>query len=296
MTENKSISKKRLILLLLLLITGGYSYYLYESNAKLNTEKTALIDNLTKSRDSIASVINENSSIKEELLVEQQKITNLIDELKESKATVEELNKYKTEVVKLKKQVILLKSDKMELVEKYEALKNKQDSTLTVLKNKEESNGSGYDNTKVNLPSNRGTSLSEHLNVTKSKNVVFANLKVETYSANKTLTKMVTTDKSDMVNFCRIKFLIRGNPNVSDSKGRYYVQIINPEGEVIGYKLSHKFGSIVLDYSYHEDYSYAGENLEEISGLPLSALSKGNYTIYLFKNDKIALKSGFTLI
>lgn len=294
MKEEKTTNKKRLILLLLLLLIGGYSYYLYDSNAKLASEKSALIDNLTKSRDSIAAVINQNSSIKEELLVEQQKITNLIDELKESKATVEELNKYKAEVVKLRKQVAMLKSDKMKLVEKYEALKNKQDSTLTVLKEKEQS--TGYDKTAVSVPSNRGTSLSEHLNVTKSKEVIFANLRVETFTANKTLTKMNATDKAEAVNFCKLKFLIRGNSAVNDSKGKYYVQIINPNGDVIGKRLSRKFGSIVLDYSYDEDFSYNGENLEETSGLPLSDLIKGNYTIYLFKNDKIALKSGFTLI
>lgn len=295
MTETKRNNKKLSILILLVLLIGGYSYYLYDSNAQLNTEKSALIDNLTKSRDSISSVINENSSIKEELLIEQQKITNLIDELNESKTTIEELNKYKVEVVKLRKQVALLKNDKMELVQKYEALKNKQDSTMTVLKNKE--NGTDYSSTKSSkvVSGNGATSFSEHLKVSKSKNVIFANLSAETFSANKALTKMVATDKTEAVNFCRIKFLIRGNPSVTNSKGRYYVQIIDPNGDIIGYRRSHKFGSIVLDYSYDEEYSYTGENIEESSGLPLTDLKKGYYTINLFKDDKIVLKSSFKL-
>lgn len=291
MTETKRTNKKVLILILLVLFIGGYSYYLYDSNTKLNTEKTALIDNLTKSRDSISTVINENTSIKEELLVEQQKITNLIDELNESKTTIEELNKYKVEVVKLRKQVAMLKNDKMELVEKYEALKNKQDSTLTVLENKEKYRG---------VSSQREISTNythaQNIKVSRSKDVIFANLTVETFSANKGLTKMNPTSKSEVVNFCKLKFLIRGNSSVDNSKGKYYVQIINPNGDVIGKRLSRKFGSIVLDYSYDEDFSYNGENLEETSGLPLTDLIKGNYVIYLFKNDKIALKSGFTLI
>src|SRR5690242_3152177 len=105
MKESSRSSKKLSIILILLFLIGGYSFYLYDNNAKLNSEKSVLINNLIKSRDSISTVITENSSIKEELLVEQQKITNLIDELKESKATIEELNKYKAEVVKLRKQV-----------------------------------------------------------------------------------------------------------------------------------------------------------------------------------------------
>lgn len=293
MNKSKTSNKKPLIIILLILLIGGYSFYLYNSNKKLNNEKLDLIDNLTKSRDSISLVINENTSIKEELLVEQQKITNLINELKESNTTIEELNKYKVEVVKLRKQVTLLKSDKMKLVEKYEALKNQQDSTMTVLKNAEEYS---YSNSQTKVTRNSQASLSNHLNISKSKSVVFANLSAETYSANKSLTKMVPTDKSEVVNFCRIKFLIRGNTNVLETKGKYYVQIIAPNGEIIGYRLSHKFGSVVLDYSYHEEYNYNGENIEEISGLPLSNLSKGDYIIHLFKDDKVVLKSGFRLI
>lgn len=290
MKENNRSNKKVSILIVLVLIIGGYSYYLYDSNAKLNTEKSALIDNLIKSRDSISTVITENSSIKKELLVEQQKITNLIDELKESKTTIEELNKYKVEVVKLRKQVALLKNDKMELVQKYEALKNKQDSTLTVLQNSRYRGESSQREISTNY------THAENIKVSRSKEVIFANLIVETFAANKALTKMNATSKAEAVNFCKLKFLIRGNSAVNNSKGKYYVQIIDPNGDVIGKRLSRKFGSIVLDYSYDEDFNYKGENLEETSGLPLSDLIKGNYTIYLFKNDKIALKSGFTLI
>jgi hypothetical protein len=185
----------------------------------------------------------------------------------------------------------MLKNDKMELVQKYEALKNKQDSTMTVLQNKEKFRG---------VSSQREISTNythaENIKSSKSKEVIFANLTVETYTANKGLTKMNPTMKSDAVNFCKVKFLIRGNSSVDNSKGKYYVQIIDPNGDVIGKRLSRKFGSIVLDYSYDEEFSYNGENLEETSGLPLADLVKGNYTIYLFKNDKIALKSGFTLI
>jgi hypothetical protein len=295
MAKNDRTNKKLLILLLLTLVIGGYSYYLYDSNAKMTMEKSALIDKLTKSKDSITIVINENSSIKQELLVEQQKITNLIDELKESKTTIEQLNKYKAEVVKLRKQVAFLKNDKMKLLHKYEALKNMQDSTMTVLKNNDEKNAD-YNSTSKVVDNNEGTSFSESIKVSKSKNVIFANLSAETFSTNKTLTKMVSTDKTEEVNFCKIKFLIRGNSSVTNSKGRYYVQIINPEGEIIGYRRSHKFGSIVLDYSYDEEYSYTGENTEESSGLPLTNLIKGYYTINLFKDDKIVLKSSFKLI
>ena len=137
--DNKTKKKNITTILLSIMIVGLLGgFYLYKSNSdgiasQLKADKDLMLSNLNKSKDSLSVVINENSSIKEELLVEQQKITNLIEDLKNSNETIEELNKFKIEVVKLRKQVAVLKNDKMELVKKYEALKNTQDSTVSVL-------------------------------------------------------------------------------------------------------------------------------------------------------------------
>ena len=133
-----------LVLAILLTVTVAYSVLSYINFSKneelLNKEKQLMISNLTKSKDSLDVVINENSSIKSELMVEQQKISNLIDEVNQSKISLVELEKFKKEVKSLKIQIGILKKDKLELVQKYESLKMKQDSTAYVLQTAVEKN------------------------------------------------------------------------------------------------------------------------------------------------------------
>lgn len=289
MEESNKKPSNKLIIALLVIIAGisGFSYYIYnqsaETESKLKAEKSIMIEKLTKSKDSIALVINDNTSIKSELLVQQQKITNLIDELNASKSTLEELNQYKQEVAKLRKQVAVLQNDKMELVQKYEALKNKQDSTLVVL-----------ESTTKNKDRLEELTVDMNKMVKKSSRVTFASLKTETVIKSKSGVSTVS-DNASKVNFVKLNFVIIGNIQTIPIEKEYFVQIIDPKNNVIGNKLSKKFGPMVLDYSYSSKFNYVDSNLDVSSGIELSKLEKGNYFVNVFDKDQLALKSSFVL-
>lgn len=286
-TDNKPSNKLYVILIAAILGISGFSYYMYmqyqETENILNAEKAVMIDKLTKSKDSISLVINDNTSIKSELLVQQQKIANLIDELKVSKSSLEELNQYKTEVAKLRKQVAVLQNDKMELVQKYEALKNKQDSTLVVLesttKNKDRLEELTVDMNKL---------------VKKSAKVAYAALKTETVIKSKSGGSS-STDNAGKVNFLRLNFVIIGNKQTIPVEKEYFVQVIDPKNNVIGNKLSKKFGPMILDYSYAAKFNYVDSNLEVSSGMDMSKAEKGNYFVNIFDKEQLVLKSNFVL-
>ena len=286
-TNKKPSNKLKIALFAIILGISGFSYYIYNESAetenKLNAEKAVMIDKLTKSKDSIALVINDNTSIKSELLVQQQKISNLIDELKVSKSSLEELNQYKVEVARLRKQVAVLQNDKMELVQKYEALKNKQDSTLVVLESTTKSK-------------NKLEELTVDMNrmVKKSSKVNFASLKTETISKSKSGGANYT-DNSNKVNFLRLSFVVIGNKQTIPVEKEYFVQVIDPKNNVIGNKLSKKFGPMILDYSYSAKFSYVDTNLDITSGLDVVKAEKGNYFVNVFDKDQLVLKSSFTL-
>lgn len=286
-TNKKPSNKLKIALFAIILGISGFSYYIYNESAetenKLNAEKAVMIDKLTKSKDSIALVINDNTSIKSELLVQQQKISNLIDELKVSKSSLEELNQYKVEVARLRKQVAVLQNDKMELVQKYEALKNKQDSTLVVLESTTKSK-------------NKLEELTVDMNrmVKKSAKVNFASLKTETISKSKSGGANYT-DNSNKVNFLRLSFVVIGNKQTIPVEKEYFVQVIDPKNNVIGNKLSKKFGPMILDYSYSAKFSYVDTNLDITSGLDVVKAEKGNYFVNVFDKDQLVLKSSFTL-
>lgn len=286
-TDNKPSNKLYVILIAAILGISGFSYYMYmqyqETENILNAEKAVMIDKLTKSKDSISLVINDNTSIKSELLVQQQKIANLIDELKVSKSSLEELNQYKTEVAKLRKQVAVLQNDKMELVQKYEALKNKQDSTLVVLesttKNKDRLEELTVDMNKL---------------VKKSAKVAYAALKTETVIKSKSGGSS-STDNAGKVNFLKLNFVIIGNKQTIPVEKEYFVQVIDPKNNVIGNKLSKKFGPMILDYSYAAKFNYVDSNLEVSSGMDMSKAEKGNYFVNIFDKEQLVLKSNFVL-
>jgi hypothetical protein len=286
-TNKKPSNKLTIALFAIILGISGFSYYMYNESAetenKLNAEKAVMIDKLTKSKDSIALVINDNTSIKSELLVQQQKISNLIDELKVSKSSLEELNQYKVEVARLRKQVAVLQNDKMELVQKYEALKNKQDSTMVVLESTTKSK-------------NQLEELTVDMNrmVKKSARVTFASLKTETIFKSKSGGASFT-DNAGKVNFLRLNFVIIGNKQTIPVEKEYFVQVIDPKNNVIGNKLSKKFGPMILDYSYSAKFSYVDTNLEISSGLDMLKAEKGNYFVNVFDKDQLVLKSSFTL-
>jgi hypothetical protein len=286
--KNNPTSKRIAMLLGLVLIAGAGLFYVFytksvDTENKLNAQKNEMIANLSKSRDSIAIVITENSSIKSELLVEQQKITNLIDELSASNATIEELTKYKAEVVKLRKQVAVLKNDKMELVQKYEALKNKQDSTAYVLENTIKSKDKLEE---MNIDMNKM--------VKKSSRVSFVNLKTETLKQGRSGGSIVTNVASK-VNILKISFMVIGNKLTNPVEKEYYVQIIDSKNNIMGDKLSKKFGPMILDYSYASKFKYVNENLEVNNDLELENLEKGTYFVNIFDRDQLALKTSFVL-
>ncbi len=286
-TDKKPSNKLTIALFAIIAGISGFSYYMYDQSVqtegKLNAEKAVMIEKLTKSKDSISLVINDNSSIKSELLVQQQKISNLIEELKVSKSSLEELNQYKVEVARLRKQVVVLQNDKMELVQKYEALKNKQDSTMIVLESTTKSK-------------NQLEELTVDMNrmVKKSARVTFASLKTETIAKSKS-GGATFTDNSSKVNFVRLNFVAIGNKQTIPVEKEYYVQIIDPKNNVIGNKLSKKFGPMVLDYSYSAKFSYVDTNLDVTSGLEMSKAEKGNYFVNVFDKEQLVLKSSFTL-
>ena len=281
----RSLNRKGYIALFVLLAgVSIFAYKMYDDSVILRGQKSEMIANLTKSRDSISLVLNDNTSIKNELLVQQQKISNLIDDLNASNTTVAELQAYKTEVVKLRKQVSVLQNDKMELVQKYEALKNKNDSTVVAL---ESVNKNNVKLEEMNTDMNRM--------VKKSSRVVFAQIKAETFIRAKSGTA-TASDNVKKANFFKLSFVVIGNKFTTPVDKEYYVQIINPSNNVIGSKLSKKFGPMILDYSYASTFKYIDTNLDITTGMDLTNSEKGTYLVNVFDKDQLVLKSSFKLI
>jgi hypothetical protein len=281
--ELKTTLKKNTLIKLsfVFLVVGGLSVFAFKAQndkAKLQLEKIALIKTLQKTKDSLETTITENIAVKSELLVEKQKIDNLIYAVNTANVNVEQLTKYKEQLTKLQKQVVFLKNENMHLAKEYQALKSHNDSTEVVLqsslKNKAE-----LEEKNVNIASM----------VKRSSKLVYANLKAFPQSG------AFPTVKASKVNMIKINFVVLENRLSTTKKKEYFVQIIDQKDNVIGQKLSKKFGPMILDYSFSSSFDYDNEFVEVNSGISTSNLEKGEYIVNIFDQDQLVLKSKFEL-
>lgn len=276
-------NSKTLIAILLAVIIGGIAMYYGYENQQLNLQKKNILTDLAKSQDSLDIAINENTSIKEELIVEKQKLSNLIEEVKASEISLKELDRFKAEVLRLRKQVTILKKEKLQLVEKYDALKMSQDSTKYALEI------AASKNEKLEV---QNTDMNKMIR--KSNKVSFVNLKVETLKQGLS-GGAIATDKAVKVNILAIKFTIIGTKLTSPIVKEYFVQIMDENDVVIGEKLSKKFGPIILDYSYSSRFKYDGENIDVSADIKIPNSKVGKYIVTIFDKTEPVLKTSFVL-
>jgi len=281
--EHPKKNSKILIAILLALSIGGIAVYYGYENQQLKLQKENILTDLAKSQDSLDIAINENTSIKEELIVEKQKLSNLIEEVKASEVSLKELDKFKAEVLRLRKQVSILKKEKLQLVEKYDALKMSQDSTKYALEM------AASKNEKLEVQNNDMNKM-----IRKSNKVSFVNLKVQTLKQGLS-GGAITTDKAAKVNILTTKFTIIGTKLTSPIEKEYFVQIMDENDMVIGEKLSKKFGPIILDYSYSSRFKYDRENIDVSADIKIPNSKVGKYIVTIFDKTEPVLKTSFVL-
>lgn len=282
-------STKFIIAFLSVSLCGGmfFSYNLYQNFAQtkkiLSNEKNIVINELKKSKDSLELAILNNTSIKTDLIIERQKVNNLLNEINNSNIDIASLIKYKSEVSRLKGVVASLTKEKFELKKKNEVLKVQRDSTILVL-----SNAKRYNDTLLNL--------NEDLNkvIKKGSKISIVNLQTDTMKQLRT-GDLEPTDKAKKVEVIQVSFLVVGNKIIKPCHKEYYIQIIDSQNNIVGKKLTKNYGSMILDYSFMSTVKFKNETVEVISDLEIKDLKKGTYFVNIFDKGELASKTSFTL-
>ncbi|MGH2665970.1 hypothetical protein [Flavobacterium sp.] len=265
----------------------GYSFKVYQ-NAKntkrvLNNEKNMVINELRKSKDSLELAISENSTLKSDLIIERQKVTNLLDEISSSNVDLASIIKYKNEVSRLKDVIASLTKDKQQLKLSNDLLKIQRDSTILVL-----SSAKRYNDTLL--------AMNEDLNrvIKRGSKISVINLKTITGKQSKS-GDLTPTDKANKVNLLQISFMVVGNKIVRPCSKEYYVQIIDSKNNIVGDRKTIKFGPMILDYSFESPVRFKNESLEVTADLELTEAEKGTYYVNIFDKSELASKTTFAL-
>lgn len=292
--SNSRNSGLKVVVLILVLLLMGILAYVY----KLQQDKDAVDSSLSKTltekekfqaelESKIAEydvAIADNTALKGELEEEQAKIMELLEKIKKSDGSVAELSKYKTQYVKLKREMDNLIAENNVLKENNSKLTKNLDSTNVVL-----TNAKTVNDTLV--------AKNQNLSKTVEKAQRLSVLNLTTLAVKqKSSGKQINTDKASKADVLKIGFTIAENQVAKTGDRTYYVQVIDSKNNVLGEKKTETFGTTYLPYSFQKTIKYENKTVQVQEDLSVKNISAGTYFVNVFdKKGELVSKSSFQL-
>lgn len=292
--SNSRNSGLKIIVVILALLLMGSLAYVY----KLQNEKDVVDSNLSKTltekekfqaelESKIAEydvAISDNTALKGELEEEQAKIMELLEKIKKSDGSIAELSKYKTQYVKLKREMDNLIAENNVLKENNSKLTKNLDSTNVVLSNAKTAN-----DTLV--------AKNENLSKTVEKAQRLSVLNLTTLAVKqKGSGKQINTDKASKADILKIGFTIAENQVAKTGDRTYYVQVIDSKNNVLGEKKTESFGATYLPYSFQKTIKFENKTVQVQEDLSVKNITPGTYFVNVFdKKGELVSKSSFQL-
>jgi len=290
-SKNSGLKVVVLILVLLLMGTLAYVYKLQQdkdavdsSLSKTLTEKEKFQAELESKIAEYDVAIADNTALKGELEEEQAKIMELLEKIKKSDGSVAELSKYKTQYVKLKREMDNLIAENNVLKANNSKLTKNLDSTNVVLTNAKTAN-----DTLV--------AKNQNLSKTVEKAQRLSVLNLTTLAVKqKGSGKQINTDKASKADVLKIGFTIAENQVAKTGDRTYYVQVIDSKNNVLGEKKTETFGTTYLPYSFQKTIKYENKTVQVQEDLSVKNISAGTYFVNVFdKKGELVSKSSFQL-
>lgn len=290
-SRNSGLKVVVLILVLLLMGTLAYVYKLQQdkdavdsSLSKTLTEKEKFQAELESKIAEYDIAIADNTALKGELEEEQAKIMELLEKIKKSDGSVAELSKYKTQYVKLKREMDNLIAENNVLKANNSKLTKNLDSTNVVLTNAKTANDTL-------------AAKNENLSRTVEKAQRLSVLNLTTLAVKqKSSGKQINTDKASKADVLKIGFTIAENQVAKTGDRTYYVQVIDSKNNVLGEKKTETFGTTYLPYSFQKIIKYENKTVQVQEDLSVKNITSGTYFVNVFdKKGELVSKSSFQL-
>ena len=294
MTETKSNNGLKVIAGLLGVILLGtiiYTVSLYQDKQKttadLTKEKELVVEDLNSLKSEYDKAILESNATNEELVSARDNIAKYIDSVKTMKADISSLSRYR-------RQVSILKEEREQLLRRVDSLTQsnsllamQRDSTFVELEKQTVFNDSlVVQNTQLADAVERGSAL---------------NLSKFSVDAVKERTsgKLVSTSRANRTDKFKICFTIADNVIAEAGDREFYVEVLDPQGNVLGgsYSKSNDSGASVT-YSKGTNFYYENKSLDvcDYVNKPAGDFQKGNYMVNVYDNNlKLLGTSKFAL-
>ena len=277
------------ILTLLLIVLAVYTVTLYNDNKDtvtiLQDQKSDIESELQELIVNYNEVIQDNGIKDTDLLEARKRIEVLLKSVKDSKANIALIRRYKSEIGKLKDERTFLfkKADSLIAVNKLIVAERDNaflelDETIKVIDSVTEENQEMAD--KIILGS-----------IVRAIDLNGAGVIVKNSG------KIVDTQRSKRADKIRACFALSSNAIAEKGDRMLYIQVINPKNNLLGENEVLEFENGTLNYSASTKVFYENEELDVCSMVAANEedLVEGVYTINVFDGSKLIATSKMTL-
>ena len=276
-SSNNNRAKILIGLLVVLLVSlAGYTYTLIQQNKEtvlfLEADKAEVQKELEAIVVSYNEILQDNELKDKELIAARDRIVVLLDSVKNYKANLSIINRYKAQVRALKNErtQLFVRADSLLFVTQRLAIE--KDSTTAVL------------NKTIKVVDSVTTANTQLFNsLEKGALIGITNLDATAIIVRKG-GKIKQTKRASRADKIRVCYTIAPNTLAQAGDRVLYVQVINPDNNIIGDKSNITFGQDLLTYSKSEIVFYENKALDvcAIVGTTGQDVLKGLYTINIF--------------
>ena len=276
-SSNNNRAKILIGLLVVLLVSlAGYTYTLIQQNKEtvlfLEADKAQVQKELEALVVSYNEILQDNELKDKDLIAARDRIIVLLDSVKDYKANLSIITRYKAQVRALKNERAQLFKRADSLLVVTQRLAIEKDSTTAVL----------IKTIKVvDSVTTANTQLFNSLE--KGALIGISNLDATAIIVRKG-GKIKETKRANRADKIRVCYTIAPNTLAQAGDRVLYVQVINPDNNIIGDKSNITFGQDLLTYSKSESVFYENQALDvcAIVGSTGQDVLKGLYTINIF--------------
>lgn len=288
--KNRSLKVILSIAVLLLVGTAFYSYSLYnesvETQRQLTEEKELVLKDLNNMAAQFDVAIGENEVANQKLVEARERIKGLMDSLKVSDNNVRSLWRYKKKFLALQKEMDVILAENDSLKVENVLLATSLDSTRVELE------ASTMFNDSLLVQNTELADIVENASVLTTASLKGFGVIVRTSG------KLIPTERARRADKIRVCYTVTKNNLVAKGDKEFFVQVLDPQSNVMGLNEQIQFDEVTLNYSLISKFNYESRNLdicEFIEARGTEKFAAGRYIVNVFDQKSLVSTTEFTL-
>lgn len=277
------------ILLALFVGTGFYTSKLYKekktNEATLIKEKQLVMSDLNEMAKKYDNAIGENIIVNQDLIDARNRIEGLMDSLKLSQTSINNLLSYRKKYLSLQEEMDILLTENDRLKIENALLATTLDSTNVRLAERTMFTDS------LLVQNTELATVVENAAILQAVGLKAFGV-IERNSG-----KLIPTERARRSDKIRICYTVAKNTLVGGGDKELYIQVIDPNDNVIGANEQINFEEEVLNYSLISKFNYENKSLNICEFVaPRGQFDKGRYVVNVFNKSELVSSTEFTLL